>query len=197
MKTAYSILVVVILCLTSCGKKDEYTQSVSDFRQMKDEQFRSPAQSPLSKEERTSFTGLAYFPVDPNFKIKGEFIPNKMPQYVSLFSSEEVKQVHEVKGRVVFFLDTVKVELTAYSTVGQAAHVLFIPFSDSHPNTYPGGKYVEAKLNDKQSTCTIDFNLSYNPYCVYNEKYKCAMVPMQNQLNIPISAGEKWEKEAP
>jgi uncharacterized protein (DUF1684 family) len=37
----------------------------------------------------------------------------------------------------------------------------------------------------------IDFNLAYNPFCVYNDDYSCPIPPKENYLDIAIKAGEK------
>jgi hypothetical protein len=43
----------------------------------------------------------------------------------------------------------------------------------------------------KSETIIIDFNTAYNPYCAYNHKYSCPIVPLENDLNIEIRAGVK------
>ena len=72
---------------------------------------------------------------------------------------------------------------------------LFLPFLDvtNGDSTYGGGRYIEVLVNDKQydSIITIDFNLAYNPYCAYDEKYSCPIVPRSNYLDIEIKAGVK------
>jgi len=37
----------------------------------------------------------------------------------------------------------------------------------------------------------VDFNKAYNPYCAYNPKYACAIVPAVNTLSVEVTAGEK------
>jgi len=37
----------------------------------------------------------------------------------------------------------------------------------------------------------LDFNQSYNPWCVYREACTCPSVPAENWLEVPILAGEK------
>ena len=69
---------------------------------------------------------------------------------------------------------------------------LFLPFID-HTNaesTYGGGRYVDARIPEG-NTIEIDFNKAYNPYCAYNEKYSCPIVPRQNYLPIEVKAGVK------
>ena len=43
----------------------------------------------------------------------------------------------------------------------------------------------------KKKKWTIDFNKAYNPYCAYNYKYSCPIVPLENDLAVEINAGVK------
>jgi uncharacterized protein (DUF1684 family) len=184
---------LLLFTFNSCGGNSQYDKDVKDFRAMKNESFTNTTSSPLSKKELIDFKGLSYFEVDQTYKLQAKFIAAAIPKYISLFESDDVKQIHVVRGNLHFKINNTNCSLLAYSSAGQAHHSLFIPFSDTHKNSYPGGRYVDAKLiND--STCTLDFNLSYNPYCVYNEKYKCAIVPESNRLEIEIPAGERWKQ---
>jgi len=69
---------------------------------------------------------------------------------------------------------------------------LFLPFSDTTNGneTYIGGRYIDCRIQ-KDLEWTIDFNKAYNPYCAYNYKYSCPIVPMENDLPIAIIAGVK------
>jgi hypothetical protein len=43
----------------------------------------------------------------------------------------------------------------------------------------------------KGNTIIVDFNKSYNPYCVYNHKYSCPIPPKENFIEFKIQAGVK------
>jgi len=45
--------------------------------------------------------------------------------------------------------------------------------------------------NPEGNELTIDFNMAYNPYCVYNPNHSCPIPPNENDLPIKILAGEK------
>ena len=63
-------------------------------------------------------------------------------------------------------------------------------FSTSGKETYGGGRFLEVAANADE-VIVLDFNLAYNPYCVYNPGYICAVPPLSNKLDIRIFAGEK------
>ena len=72
---------------------------------------------------------------------------------------------------------------------------LFIPFKDmtNGKETYEGGRYIDAEILTGYNM-VLDFNMAYNPSCVYNEKFICIFPPKENVLNIGIEAGEKNPK---
>ena len=49
-------------------------------------------------------------------------------------------------------------------------------------------------LNLKMQRIELDFNKSYNPFCVYNEKYSCPIPTQKNYIDFEIKAGEKISK---
>ena len=181
----------ILICLTACS--DEYSQKVQAFRELKNEEFSNPNTSPLPKHEIKIFTGLKFYPIDAEYRLEGVFSKSSFPRYFNLFEGTEVKQVHQQVGTVTFQLKGEAFTLLAFCTVGQAKDQLFIPFQDlsNQVNTYPGGRYVEALLIS-DSTCVIDFNLAYNPYCAYNEEFTCAACPKENKLDVAIKAGEQY-----
>ncbi len=69
---------------------------------------------------------------------------------------------------------------------------LFLPFLDetNGDESYGGGRYVEARI-PAGDTLIINFNEAYNPYCAYNERYSCPIVPRANYINTRIKAGVK------
>ena len=69
---------------------------------------------------------------------------------------------------------------------------LFLPFIDetNGESTYGGGRYIESRI-PKGNTLMVDFNEAFNPYCAYNYKYSCPVVPIENTLNLKVEAGVK------
>ena len=88
-----------------------------------------------------------------------------------------------------------KEKITEELIKGYYENYLFIPFRDitSGDETYGGGRYLDFRIPETDSV-TIDFNLSYNPYCAYNHKYSCPIPPAENSLPVKILAGEKTYK---
>ena len=90
-------------------------------------------------------------------------------------------------GTVKFTADGTEATLLAFHQGDE----LFIPFRDSTSGneTYGAGRYVEAEpLGDGRFE--LDFNRAYNPYCAYNDAWRCPLPPRENWLTVPIRAGE-------
>ena len=69
---------------------------------------------------------------------------------------------------------------------------LFLPFLDNTNGTftYGGGRYIDLEIPEGDIV-EIDFNSAYNPYCAYNEKFSCPIVPGENYIDIDVEAGVK------
>ena len=91
---------------------------------------------------------------------------------------------------IEFQVDSVDCLLTVY--MEDNSDYLFVPFKDktTGEDTYSAGRYIELeKIGEKQYL--LDFNLAYNPYCAYNDRWVCPLTPFENRLKIGINAGEK------
>ena len=69
---------------------------------------------------------------------------------------------------------------------------LFLPFLDdtNGMSSYGGGRYLDLQIPTSDSLW-LDFNRAYNPYCAYNERYSCPIVPRDNYIPIRVTAGVK------
>lgn len=161
---------------------------LDDFRKAKDEFFGSHPESPLTEEQKEDFQGLKYFPKDPDLALEVEVKPFEHQEKVEMPTSTGDIQAYTRYGRFGFDVDGEVAELTLYSS----PHGFFLPFVDAQAGkeTYGAGRYLDPhQLPDGKFL--IDFNLAYNPYCAYNERWSCPLPPAENRLKVAIKAGEK------
>jgi len=161
--------------------------NVAELRREKDDYFRRAHDSPLTPEERRGFTGLRYFPEDAHLRfivtLDRTAAGGVEEVEMSNGSTTEMRRV----GVVRFDVDGERGELVAF----EQGDELFIPFRDgtSGAETYGAGRYVEAEpLGGDEYE--LDFNRAYNPYCAYNDSWRCPLPPRENWLSVPIRAGE-------
>ncbi len=161
---------------------------LTDFRLEKDDFFANSAQSPLTASQKKVFQGLSYFPENPELRLKTTLIPFEKQDKVQIQTTTGALQVYTRLGRIKFTIEGHDAELTIYSD----KNGYFLPFVDAlaGSETYGAGRYLEPELIGKNQFL-VDFNLAYNPYCVYNEGWSCPVTPRENRTTVPIRAGEK------
>ncbi len=177
------------------GSNFDITQ-ILNFRKSKDDEFKND-NSPLPEKIRKKFTGLNYFEPSKNYVIAAKLIPSEKKDTVIIQTTkkEDLRKMINI-GKFSFIINGKKCELTGY-IFPKYPESIFIPFGDATngKQTYEGGRYLDIELNANNNDYLLDFNLAYNPYCVYNKKYSCPLVPEENILKIPIKAGEKKFKK--
>ncbi len=161
---------------------------LEEFRAEKDELFSESLQSPLTPEQKKDFKGLSYFPANPALRLEVKMDEFPAKEQIAMQTSTGDVQMYERFGRFRFSVDGGEAELTIYQSEGG----FFVPFVDSlaGKETYPAGRYLEPEPLPG-GRFLVDFNLAYNPYCAYNERWSCPITPAENRLKAPIRAGEK------
>jgi uncharacterized protein (DUF1684 family) len=161
---------------------------LAEFRRQKDEFFRTHSQSPLTREQKQRFNGLAYFPDNPALRLETSVQPIEIYEEVEMQTTGGDVQVYRRYGRVAFQVDGQDAALTIYAN----ENGYFLPFVDGlrGKETYPAGRYLEPE-ELPGGRFLIDFNLAYNPYCAYNPRWSCPLTPFENRTPVEIRAGEK------
>lgn len=158
-------------------------------RAAKDQLFGHGHESPLTPEQRATFTGLRYYPPDPAFRflVRLEPVPGGATHEIQL--SDGATREMDAAGAFAFTIDKTELRLIGYESESGG---VFVPFRDatSGKETYGAGRYVEAHP-DGHGTFLLDFNQAYNPYCAYNDAWSCPLPPRENWLSVPIKAGEQ------
>jgi len=172
-----------------------YEAWVEAGRHDKDEYFRVSRESPLPTGERAAFAGLAYFPIDPAYRVPAILAeePSGSPVIIELENSMHEREQKRRVGTLRFTVDQRSLTLSAFADVGDTTmERLFVPFGDltNRAETYGGGRYLDL---DRTPTglYDLDFNRAYHPYCVYNVAYVCPLPPPENRLDVEIRAGER------
>lgn len=167
---------------------------VEAMREEKDRYFQRAANSPLPREDRGAFGGLAYYPYDEDLVFRVELEEVDDPAEVVMATSVEGRQAaYRRVGFFEFEVAGTPRRLYAYRQAhGHGQPSLFVPFRDgtSGEATYGAGRYLDLEV-DPSGEYVLDFNEAYNPYCAYSEDYVCPLPPRENWLDVPIEAGEK------
>jgi uncharacterized protein len=172
-----------------------YEQRVQAARAEKDAAFRTASDSPIPAPARAAFTGLAYFAIDPGYRVPAVLTEDPSGRQVVMSlptSSTELRRMRKV-GALGFTILGAPYTLTAFvDAEAPDMRRLFVPFGDltNGAETYKGGRYLDL---DRTPTglYDLDFNRAYHPYCVYDQAFVCPVPPRENRLTASIKAGER------
>lgn len=171
-----------------------HTERVEQTRREKDEFFRTGQESPIPEAQRASFTGLTYFPIDAGYNIPASLVEERTaePVIIELATSRNTVDRLARVGTISFRLGGTGYKLTAFATAAEGLTRLFVPFGDqtNRQETYGGGRYLNL-TRTPTGLYDLDFNMAYNPYCVYDVNYTCPLPPSENRLAVAIAAGER------
>ncbi len=175
----------------------EALQEILDYHEAKNSEFKNPKTSPLADKDRIDFESLVFFEPDTSYVVKAVLVrtPDAKPFQMPTTTGENSTEV--VYGILHFELHGKKLQLEVYQNKELMLEegyedYLFLPFTDetNGEETYGGGRYIDLKIPSSE-VMIIDFNRAYNPYCAYNKKYSCPIVPKVNHLSTKVRAGVK------
>jgi uncharacterized protein len=114
------------------------------------------------------------------------------PQYAYLRTNRDNQAEMRLVGHLRFTVSGRTLTLGVYHASGSASTSVFVPFRDrtSGKETYGPGRYLTIDLNETDRY-DLDFNRAFNPYSAYTDAFECSFPPAENDLPIPIRAGEK------
>lgn len=212
MKLPVLIMFALLLFGTGCKQKKKYHDSaqkelvadksaalkdIVEFQSALNEEFKNPETSPLPDRYRKDFESLDFFPADTGYVVQAKFIrtPDAIPFLMPTTTDRKSKEV--VYGVAYFSLNGSEHQLEIYQNEELMLEegyedYLFLPFTDltNGDETYGGGRYLDLSM-PSGNTMLLDFNKAYNPYCAYNKKYSCPLVPSVNNLQTRVEAGVK------
>ena len=182
--------------LTESAQQDPISDIIQ-FQNELNEQFRDPESSPLTDADRKTFDELEFFAPDTNYRVLANLsrTPEALPFLMPTTTSRKARE--RVYGIATFTINGESFELEIYQSMDlvldeEYEDYLFLPYTDltNGKGTYEGGRYIDLEIPEGD-LILIDFNKSYNPYCHYNKKYSCPIVPKVNHLETSINAGVK------
>jgi len=169
---------------------------LAGWRAGRDELFAGHPQSPITAGRRGAFTGLAYFPANPDTVVEAPLRP--ADGHLDLDTGGEDGVVHY---RRIAIAETPFGDLSLWWIEAYGGG-LFLPVRDATAGheTYGGGRYLTDTVKGTHgrglvvlpgNRVRLDFNYLYNPSCAYNPDYLCPLAPPENRVSARIEAGER------
>ena len=173
----------------------DWAAALRDHRERKDAFYAEHPHSPLPEDHREAFEGLDYFEPDPALRFELPLREHAERESITVETTTKGQREYLRWGEFRFAVEGAEQTLQAYKADPEVDH-LWVPFRDatSGESTYGAGRYLDLEADEHRTPdgeWVLDFNLAYNPYCAYSDRYECPLIPMENWLDVPIEAGEK------
>ena len=193
----FLLVLFSLLLILNCENKKRYDKSFTPFQKEMNEFFKDASISPLKEKDLKNFKGLDFFAFDSSYVVNAALTRTPEEKSFKMKTTTDRLPEYIKYGIVTFDLFNKSYSLNIYRNLDIINNegyqdYLFLPFLDDTNGfeSYGGGRYIDLDI-PKGDNLVIDFNSAYNPYCVYDEKYSCPIVPRDNYLSIKINAGVK------
>ena len=142
-------------------------------------------ESPILKE----FKNIDVYPINEDWRIEATFKPYDPPKQILIPNILGTTEEDNSPGALSFTKNGKSYKLDAI----ESSHGFFIIFADetSGKETYGAGRFLYTDKPDSNNKVILDFNIAYNPPCVFTKYATCPLPPKQNYLHLKITAGEK------
>ena len=193
-----SFLIVIILVSTlSCAQEKKPVLGETEFQKEMNAEYKDATSSPLKDKDRKHFEGLDFFKFDSTYVVKANLKLTPDTEWFDMKTTTSRVSPERIYGVLTFELKGEAFTLNVYQGKDimkkeGLEDYLFLPFIDdtNGEESYGGGRYIDLRIPEGD-TVEIDFNKAYNPYCAYNDKYSCPIVPRVNYLALNVRAGVK------
>ncbi|WP_296312346.1 DUF1684 domain-containing protein [Winogradskyella sp. UBA3174] len=190
-------ILLITLSFASCAQNKKKLSFETPFQEKMNTEFKDASKSPLKSKDLKTFKSLDFFPFDSAFVVKATIKKTPDTEWFNMKTTTDRLSKERVFGILSFQLKGKSYQLNVYQgeelmqTEG-FENYLFLPFLDNTngATSYGGGRYIDLRVPIR-NTVEIDFNSAYNPYCAYNEKFSCPIVPRINYLDLEVNVGVK------
>jgi uncharacterized protein (DUF1684 family) len=136
-----------------------------------------------------AFSGIEHFPIDLGWRVTGRLEPEASDEPMEILDVTGIITRETSPGRVAFERDGQTWRLRA---LDGGDGKLWLVFGDTTNGreTYGGGRFLYSEPLADDGTVVVDFNLAYNPPCVFSPYATCPLPPAENRLPLRIEAGE-------
>ena len=188
----FSILLFSLFLLLNCDNRKRFNTDLTPFQREINDFFKEASVSPLKKRDLKNFRGLDFFTYDSTYLVTAKLTKTPKEKPFMMLTTTDMMVEYIKYGTVSFELLNNQYSLDIYKNLEDPNERdnLFLPFlDDTNGNeSYGGGRYINLDI-PQVDNLIIDFNSAFNPYCVYDEKYSCPIVPIDNYLPLEIKAG--------
>lgn len=136
------------------------------------------------------FQGIEHFPTDPSWRVVARLEPAVDGAMIEIVDVTGAVSLDPTPGTVVFERDGQRWGIAALSGDDDGSLELIFGDATNGADTYGGGRFVYTSPPAPDGSVVVDFNLAFNPPCVFSSYATCPLPPAQNRLALRIEAGE-------
>jgi uncharacterized protein len=167
------------------------------WRLRRDEMFATHAESPVPADRRGTFTGMAFFPYDPSWRLLAVVEPVPAPDPPDHASRVDAGARFARIGTAVAEREGLEIRLPLMWLDAYGGG-LFLPFRDATNggDTYGGGRYLLDQVKGADlgtapdGRLVLDFNYAYHPSCAHDGCWVCPLPTPESRIDAPVQAGE-------
>ncbi len=145
-------------------------------------------------DTRREFAGLNFFPVSTEWAVQAQF--ERLAETRSESIENSIGQNIEAPVAGVFHFEKDGEHRMLELTLEGTEHYVVFGDTTNGDSTYAGGRFLKIGDLPPDGSYLLNFNLAYNPPCVFTPYATCPRPTRQNRLPIAIEAGEKLYKPA-
>jgi len=178
------------------AKVDVYSRELQAERRARDEFMARDRESPFLSAG-VPFHPLRYFPISRRYVVEARLARTDRPVEAYLRTNRDGQAVVRYLGDLAFTFRGQRLSLRLFHAGEGVGTSVFVPFRDgtSGRESYGPGRYLTLELSE-DDRYRLDFNRAFNPYCAYTDAYECSFPPAENDLPVPIRAGERvWDPD--
>ena len=140
-------------------------------------------------EAYDAFHGIDRFATDPGWRVTARWVPHEktvaVPNVLGTVSQEPSPAALE------FWVDGERHTLDVTGDPEAEQYMLVFADGTTGRGTYGGGRYLWVTRPDENGRVVMDFNMAYNPPCVWTPFATCPLPSRDNRIPVAIEAGEK------
>jgi len=136
-----------------------------------------------------AFHGIERFPTSADWRVTARWVPQEKPVLVPNVlgtSSETISPAY-----LEFWVDGARHTLDVTGAPDATRFMMVFADATSGGDTYGGGRYLWFDAPGADDRVVLDFNLAYNPPCVWTGYATCPLPSRDNRLAVRVEAGEK------
>jgi uncharacterized protein len=136
-----------------------------------------------------AFSWIQHFPIDIGWRVTGRLEPDESGEPMEIVDVTGIVTRELSPGRVAFERDGRTWRLRA---LDGGDGKLWLVFGDATNGneTYGGGRFLYTEPLGADGSVVADFNVAYNPPCVFSPYATCPLPVAENRLPLRIEAGE-------